>query len=107
MVAATLGAGTLTFPYAVMKNGILLGPLLIILGAAVSYYTGMLLVKCSEHTKKHRYEDYALALYGPRMALATSIINLLTLIGFITSYIVYVLFICNLLFFHLDKNKST
>lgn len=94
LIAATLGAGTLTFPYAIMMNGIAWGAILVIIGAAISYYSGMLLVKCSNHTNKHRYEDYAMILYGKRMATFTSIVNLLTVMGFIMSYIVYVSNIC-------------
>ena len=90
MIAATLGAGTISFPYAIMMNGIIWGSLLILFGASISVYTGWLLVKCSEHTGKYRYEDFAIYLYGPKMAVATSIINILTLLGFIMSYIVYV-----------------
>lgn len=59
LIAATLGAGTLTFPYAIMMNGIAWGTVLVIIGALISYYSGMLLVKCSNYTNKHRYEDYA------------------------------------------------
>ena len=44
LVAATLGAGTLTFGYAIKENGIAWGSILIVFGAAISYYTGMLLV---------------------------------------------------------------
>lgn len=73
-----------------MKNGYILGPLLIIFGAFLSYYTGMLIVKCSEHTGRTRYEDIALKIYGPRVARITSILNLICLIGFEISYIVFV-----------------
>lgn len=45
MIAATMGAGTLTIPYIVALTGAIFGPFLIILGALVSYYTGMLLVR--------------------------------------------------------------
>lgn len=48
LIAATLGSGTISFPYAVMMNGYILGPLLIIMGACISYYTGMLIVKSAE-----------------------------------------------------------
>lgn len=90
LIAATLGSGTLTFPYAVATNGYVLGPIFILLGACLSYYTGMLIVKCSEATGKTRYEDLALAVYGPRAARITSYLNLICLIGFTFSYIVYV-----------------
>jgi amino acid permease len=89
-VAATLGAGTLTFGFAIKENGIAWGTILIILGAGISYYTGMLLVIASTHTKRHRYEDIADALYGKKFARFTSIMNLLCLMAFIMSYIVYV-----------------
>lgn len=89
-MAATLGAGTLSFPYAISENGMIWGTILIIIGAAVSIYTGMLLVIVSNYTKSHRYEDYALKLYGKKMSLATSIMNLLCLMSFIMSYIVIV-----------------
>lgn len=90
LIAATLGAGTLTFSYCVAMNGIVLGCILIILGAMVSIYTGMLIVKCSIATGRYRYEDIALALYGQKAARMTSFINLACLLGFTTSYIVYV-----------------
>jgi amino acid permease len=64
LIAATLGSGTISFPYAVMMNGYILGPLLILIGAGISYYTGMLIVKASEKTGRTRYEDIALAIYG-------------------------------------------
>ena len=73
-----------------MKNGYILGPILIVAGALISYYTAMLIVKASEATDRTRYEDIALALFGKRMALATSILNLLCLIGFTFTYVVYV-----------------
>ncbi|TNV80099.1 hypothetical protein FGO68_gene9741 [Halteria grandinella] len=90
LVAATLGAGTLTFGYAIKENGIAWGTFLIVFGAAISYYTGMLLVHASNHTSRHRYEDIADALYGKKFARFTSIMNLLCLLAFIMSYIVYI-----------------
>ena len=47
LIAATLGSGTISFAYIVMKLGYALGPILIVLGACISYYTGMLIVKFS------------------------------------------------------------
>lgn len=94
LIAVTLGAGTLTFPYAVKENGIAFGTILILLGAAISYYTGMLIVHASNHTKRNRYEDIAEVLFGPRFARFTSIMLLFCLIGFVVSYIVYVRDLC-------------
>mmetsp|Transcript_93983 Transcript_93983/g.129442 ORF Transcript_93983/g.129442 Transcript_93983/m.129442 type:complete len:205 (-) Transcript_93983:484-1098(-) len=73
-----------------MENGIGLGCILIVLGAATSYYTGMLLVLCSNYTGRHRYEDIALKLYGPKCRMITSILSLLCLMGFLMSFIVYI-----------------
>ena len=90
LIAATLGSGTISFPYAVMMNGYVLGPILIIIGACVSYYTGMLIVRCSERTNRTRYEDIALAIYGKKMSRVTSFLNLTCLMGFTIAYIVYI-----------------
>jgi amino acid permease len=50
----------------------------------------MLIVKCSEKTGRTRYEDIALKIYGPRVSRLTSVLNLICLIGFTFSYIVYI-----------------
>ena len=60
LVAATVGSGNITLAYAIMKNGYILGPLIVILGAMLSYYTSMILVKSAEFTGKYRYEDIAM-----------------------------------------------
>ena len=44
LMAACLGAGILTIPYTMYANGMVLGSLLIIIAALLSYYTGYLLV---------------------------------------------------------------
>jgi len=90
LIAATLGSGTICFAYAVMMNGYILGPLLIIMGACLSYYTGLLIVRCAEHTGRERYEDIALAMFGTKVSKFTSALNLICLMGFTFSYIVYV-----------------
>jgi hypothetical protein len=59
LIAATVGSGNITLAYSVMKNGYILGTGLIILGALLSYYTSMLLIKSSDYTKKIRYDDIA------------------------------------------------
>lgn len=90
LIAATLGSGTISFAYAVMMNGYVMGPLLIVVGALLSYYTGILIVRCAEHTGRDRYEDIALALFGQRVSRVVSAFYLVCLMGFTFSYIVYV-----------------
>lgn len=65
IVAATVGSGNISLAYAFMKNGYVLGMMTIMIGALLSYYTGMLIVKCSHKTGKLRYEDIAAEIYGP------------------------------------------
>jgi amino acid permease len=89
LIAATVGSGNITLAYSVMKNGYILGCGLIILGAILSYYTSMLLIKSSDYTKKVRYDDIAQTLYGPICGKVTSILCLLCLNGFSFSFIVY------------------
>lgn len=48
LIAVTLGTGTISFAYVIMKLGYALGSIMIALGAAISYYTGMLIVKSSQ-----------------------------------------------------------
>ena len=38
LIAATLGAGTITLPYIAAENGIVLAVILVIFGALISYY---------------------------------------------------------------------
>ena len=56
LIASCLGAGTLTMPYIVSQTGIFFGPILIFLGALLSYYAGLLIIKCSEITGLTDYE---------------------------------------------------
>ena len=90
LITATIGAGTLMMPYVIMMNGVAWGAFLILMGAVISFYSAMILAICGDFTDRHRYEDIALVLYGKRMAVFTSVMSLLCLIGFVVTYIVYV-----------------
>lgn len=88
-IAASLDTGTVALPYAVMINGYILGPLLILLGAYLSYHASMLLVRVSQKTGGTTYEEIALAVYGPRFSTITSCINIFSLLAFTCSFIVF------------------
>ena len=45
LITAILGAGTITLPYLAANNGIIVAIILILFGALISYFTGMLLVE--------------------------------------------------------------
>ena len=94
LITVTLDNGILTFPYAIMENGVVLGIVLILIGGWISWYTGMLLIQAAEHCGRVRYEDIAFVMYGRKTAITTAIFNLLALIGFNMSYIVYVSLDC-------------
>ena len=59
LIAACMGAGTLTMPYIVSKTGLVLGPVLILMGAMMSCYAGLLIIRCSQLTGKKTYEEFA------------------------------------------------
>ena len=88
LIIICLGAGTITIPYVFYVNGALLGALFIIVGAAVSFYTGFLIAFCASHTGGASYEEIAKRLYGRDMMRFTSICNITCNVGFLISYIV-------------------
>ena len=55
----------------------------------MSYYTAMMIIKCSLKTNKKRYEDIALSLYGAKVGRVTFIINIICLLSFDFAYISY------------------
>ena len=90
IVILCLGSGTLTFPYIFYANGLYIGLGLILFGASISVFSGWLIVQCAEELGARRYEDIALKLYGRKMATFTSVMMLLTMLGFVIAYIVLV-----------------
>ena len=56
----------------------------------ISYFTGMLLVQVSTITGKVRYEDMARTLYNKRVERMIAILNIICLIGFTISYVVFI-----------------
>jgi hypothetical protein len=59
LVTAILGAGTVSLPFLGASTGIGLSIILIIFGAIISYFCGMLLVSCAEKVGSDKYEDFA------------------------------------------------
>jgi len=90
LITAILGSGTITLPYLANNNGIIIAIVLILFGATISYFCGMLLVKCADKVGSDKYEDFAMFCYGRKMALVTGWSNVSTLLGFVVSYIVFI-----------------
>ena len=86
LITAILGSGTVTLPYLASKNGIVLATILIIFGAAISYFAGMLLVRWAEKVGSDKYEDFANYWFGRKMVVFTGWSNISTLLGFVVNY---------------------
>jgi len=89
LITAILGSGTITLPYLAYNNGIGTAIILIIFGAILSYFCGMLLVSCANKVGSDKYEDFAAFCFGRKMVLVTGWSNVSTLLGFVVSYIVF------------------
>ena len=88
LIAATLGAGTITMPYIICRTGIAFGCILTIMGGFLSYYSSMLLIKCAELTGKRNYEDFAEVAFGSKhWRTVVSVTMMVSLLGFTTAYI--------------------
>ena len=98
-----MGAGTISMPFIISVTGIVLGSLLTIGGAILSYFSSMLLVsiphsylisfsrqiKCTSISGKYSYEDLVEVAFGERKLWRqiTSIFTMVSLLGFTTAYI--------------------
>ena len=89
LVIWTLCSGTASLPYLALRNGIILSSLYIIFGAMITCFWGALLVSWADKIGKDKYEDMARHWYGRNIEIVTGIINLITLMGFLVTYIVY------------------
>ena len=77
-------------PYIAAENGILFTILLIVGGALLCYFSSMVLVDWSEKTGKYKYEDFAYYWWGERMSKLAGWWNVLALLGFSISYIIFI-----------------
>lgn len=90
LITAILGLGTITLPGLSQRNGIVGGILLLLFGAIISWFAGMLLISCADKVGSDKYEDFAAAAYGKKMATFTAWCNIATLMGFVMAYVVAV-----------------
>jgi amino acid permease len=89
------------------KNGIVLAAIMVAIGGFISYFTGMLLVKCADKVGKSKYEDFAEACWGKRAAVLTGCCNIVTLLSFLVSYIVFVKSLLPQLFIEFVGEENT
>lgn len=67
----------------------ILGSILLFIGALISNYAGMRFIECTERAKSMKYTDFAMLLYGPVAAKIVGWCIVLCLLGFCISYIVF------------------
>jgi len=90
LFAATFDIGIITLPALAAENGIGTTAILVVFGALISYFCAMLLVDCADKIGKTRYEDFAMHCWGRTASKLVGACILTSLLGFVTSYIVFV-----------------
>lgn len=88
LVIICLGAGTLSIPYVYYACGFFVGTFAILFGGAMSMYTGYLIAYCAEQTNGTCYEEIAMACFGRKGQVFTSVCMIACNIGFTVSYMV-------------------
>jgi amino acid permease len=66
-------------------------------GAAMTFYAGRLLITCGEMTGKRGYERLAKHAFGRRWKIIVGITQLVSLLGFVVSYLTLVKISINLI----------
>ncbi|KAI9920992.1 hypothetical protein PsorP6_000908 [Peronosclerospora sorghi] len=88
MTVAIVGAGVLALPFAVQQAGLILGILLLLLGAVATNFTLRILVECSDLGQARSYMDLAAATGGRKLAAFTQLIVCMNLFGTAIGYLV-------------------
>ena len=90
LITWILGGDTISLPYLSAVNGIVIASVLIVFGAAVSYFWGMLLVKWAEIVGSDKYEDFARYWYGNKPMKIVGVWIIITMDSYAVSYIVFI-----------------
>ena len=90
LVILCISNGTLIYPFIMYTSGTLLTIFLLSTAGYISWFAGALIIKSAHATGGKRYEDIALKTYGRKCATFTSIMMLITMLGFVTAMIVLV-----------------
>jgi amino acid permease len=86
MASITFGGGCLAFPYAVAQCGPIVGLIIFILVAIVSYYSLYILILAGTRTKIYDYNQLVKITMGDKMLFFSDINNIIVCIGCIMSY---------------------
>lgn len=89
-MTATLGAGILSLPQAVLYSGLYFSILQLLVCAYLGYFTTMLLVQCADLSKNYSYMTLASATYGKNFTLFVKWVFFFSNWGFTVAFIVLV-----------------
>jgi len=90
LLSATLGAGTLAFPFAFKECGWILASVLMIACGVAAFYSIYLLVLCSILTGKNSYEELAHTLFGRTTEIVVDISIIIFTWGSTVAYMVII-----------------
>lgn len=88
LCSATLGAGSLSLPYAFRCSGLVLALVLLVLGALSTVFSIFLLVEARRLTGKQSYEELAHFLFGKRFEWLVEFAIILFCFGTAAAYII-------------------
>lgn len=88
LCSATLGAGSLSLPYAFRCSGMVLALILLFLGALSTIFSIFLLLEARRLTGKQSYEDLANYLYGKRFQKLVEFAIIIFCFGTAAAYII-------------------
>ena len=88
LCSATLGAGALSLPLAFKQSGLVLGPVLLAVGALATVFSIRLLIECRQATGLRSYEDLSVGLFGKKMGLFVELNIFLFCLGCAVAYII-------------------
>ena len=79
LTSTIVGGGVLSLPFAFLQTGLVMGPILLAVCAAISDFSIYLLVLCARATGAESYQQVACNAFGPRAKMVTtSLLFLLT-----------------------------
>jgi len=78
-------------------NGIIGGMFWTVAGAGMTFYASRLLIECSEITGKSGYEKLANAAFGKRWKKIVAASQIITMLGFVVTYLTLVCFASNII----------
>ena len=87
-VVITLGTGVLAAHYIFYATGAIVAIIIISLGTGLTGYVSWVITECSAYFNAQTFEEIAIAAYGQKMGVFTSIMLLCNQVGYVIAYTV-------------------